>query len=430
MANDQFAEIGRSGLPVWGGRPHADPLRELRSAPAGSGGYRAYNEMRLNDPIIGAMLFAIEQSIRALAWRVEGGDARADFVQACLGDMSHTWNDHLSEALTMLPFGWSWFEIVYKRRPDGRVGWRKFAIRGQNSLHRWELDAQGGVRGMVQVCAPRYEPVTIPIEKSILYRTQLEQGNPEGRSILRAAYTSYYFARNLREIEAIGVERDLCGLPVLQPPEGADLSEGSPDRAAAEALLRRVRNDEEAGVLVPPGWSFSLAGGAGRPAVDTNRVIVRYETRMALSALAGFLMLGLEHTGSLALARAQAALFAEAVSAFADTIADTFTRFAVRRLLRLNGMEAEGVALRHGPPTGLQLGEVGEFLARLAQAGVVRAGDEGLEAWVRALVDAPAVERAESSVQGPETAARDAGGGSRRLPGLGAPLQASGNGGG
>ncbi|GAB4446390.1 MAG: hypothetical protein Kow00120_16540 [Anaerolineae bacterium] len=383
---DQFTEIGRSGLPVWGGRPHADTIRELR----GAARYRAFNEMRLNDPIIGATLFAIEQSIRALDWYVEPrGDARADFVAQCLGDMSHTWNDHLSEALTMLPFGWSWFEIVYRRRADGRVGWRKFAIRGQNTLHRWDLDAQGGIRGMVQVCPPRYEPVTIPIEKSVLYRTRLEQGNPEGRSILRAAYTSYYFARNLREIEAIGVERDLCGLPVLQPPEGADLSEGSADRPAAEALLRRVRNDEEAGVLVPPGWGFSLAGGAGQRAIDANRVIVRYEMRMALSVLAQFLMLGLEHTGSLALARTQAALFASAVSAFADIIADTFTRFAVHRLLDLNGLPAGGVALRRSALNALQLDEIGAFLERMARAGVVH-DDAGLEAWVRSLIHAPA----------------------------------------
>ena len=159
--SDPFAEIGRSGLAVWAGRPHADPLRELR----GPGQYRAFNEMRLNDPVIAATLFAVEQSIRALPWSVEPkGDARAGFVDECLKDMSHTWNDHLSEALTMLPFGWAWFEIVYKRRPDGRIGWRKFAIRGQNTLHRWDLDEQGGVRGLVQLCPPKYEPVTVPIE--------------------------------------------------------------------------------------------------------------------------------------------------------------------------------------------------------------------------------------------------------------------------
>jgi hypothetical protein len=361
-----------------------------------------YNEMRLNDPIVGAILFAVEQSVRALPWFVTPkGDERAAFIQSCLDDTSHSFNDHLSEALTMLPFGWSWFEIVYKRRPDGKIGWRKFAIRGQNTLHRWELDEGGGVRGMTQLCAPDYQPVTVPIEKSVLYRTRIEQGNPEGRSVLRTAYPSYYFVRNLREIEAIGLERDLCGLPMLAPPESADLGEGSADRAAAEALLRRVRNDEEAGVLVPPGWAFSLVSGGGAKA-DTHRVIVRYETRIALSVLAQFLMLGLENTGSLALARTQAALFTSAVSAFADAIADTFTRFAIRRLLELNGMAPEGVALQHGPLGSLHFKEIGEFLSQMAGAGLLDAkSDEGLEAWVRALVEAPAaVDGADADKEG------------------------------
>ncbi len=383
----QFVEVGRSGLPVWAGRAALEPLRELR----GREGIRIYNEMRLNDPVVGAALFAIEQSVRALPWLVAPeGDPRAAFVQAALDDMSHSFNDHLSEALTMLAFGWAWFEVVYKRRPDGRIGWRKFAIRGQNTLHRWEMDAEGGIRGMTQLCPPDYAPVTVPIEKSILYRTRLEQGSPEGRSILRTAYPSYYFVRNLREIEAIGMERDLCGLPVLEPPQGADLGEGSADRAAAEALLRRVRSDEEAGVLVPPGWRFSLLGGGGAKA-DIHKVIVRYETRIALSMLAQFLMLGLDQgTGSLALSRTQIALFASAVSAFADVIADTFARFAVRPLLLLNGMDPEGVALRHGPMSQLQYHEIGEFLARVAGAGLLNPeGDAGLEAWVRALIEAP-----------------------------------------
>lgn len=393
MKNASFAEVGRSGLPVWSGRPHTEPLHKLR----GREGYRIYNEMRLNDPVIGATLFAIEQSVRALSWFVTPkDDPRAGFIQSCLDDMSHSFNDHLSEALTMLPFGWSWFEIIYKRCPDGRVGWRKFAIRGQNTLHRWELDAAGGLRGLVQVCPPDFQPVMVPIEKSILYRTRVEQGNPEGRSILRTAYPSYYFVRNLREIEAIGIERDLCGLPMLVPPEGADLSEGSTDRTAAENLLRRVRNDEEAGVLVPPGWSFNLVSGGGAKA-NVHEVIVRYETRIALSVLAQFLMLGLENTGSLALARTQAALFSSAVSAFADVIADTFTRFAIRPLLKLNALPDGGIKLQHGPLGQLQYNEIGGFLAQMAGVGLLDpAGDEGLEAWVRELVEAPASPKAGS----------------------------------
>jgi hypothetical protein len=48
---------------------------------------------------------------------------------------------------------------------DGKVGWRKFAIRAQSSLDKWDFDDDGGLRGFVQRAAPKYEEVTIPIEK-------------------------------------------------------------------------------------------------------------------------------------------------------------------------------------------------------------------------------------------------------------------------
>ena len=64
---------------------------------------------------------------------------------------------------------------------------------------------------------------TIPMSKALLFRTKSRKNNPEGRSILRNAYRSWYFKRRIQEIEGIGIERDLAGLPVMHGPEGLDL---------------------------------------------------------------------------------------------------------------------------------------------------------------------------------------------------------------
>ena len=129
----------------------------------------------------------------------------------------------------MLPFGYSVFEIVYKIRrgpnsrspkfrsnfTDGLVGWRKIAMRAQDTISEWVIDEDGGIRGYYQNAAPNYETVFIPIEKSLLFRTEVNKNNPEGRSLLRNAYRSYYFLKRIQELEAIGIERELAGLPVL-----------------------------------------------------------------------------------------------------------------------------------------------------------------------------------------------------------------------
>jgi hypothetical protein len=247
---NNFGEVGISGLKFQSGWLYEEFISDLNSQQKRA---RIFNEMRSNDPVIGAMLLARELAIRGVEWRIEGDDKRrSNFIESAWGDMSHSWNDHISEVLTMDTHGWAWFETVYKRRRggsadpasdfnDGRVGWRKFALRSQDSLDSWEFDERGNVTTMLQRTYPDFQIRRIPLSKSLLYRTSREKNNPEGRSPLRPAYTSYYYAKQLRSIEAIGAERDLAGLPMITLPEGADMTPGSSDLTKAEQVVRRVR---------------------------------------------------------------------------------------------------------------------------------------------------------------------------------------------
>jgi len=182
-----MAEKGRTGLSEWSGQIQEDFLKELH----GIKGYKKYNEMRLNSPVIGGMLLAIEQAIRGVDWDVTSeveDDPRVELVNEALDNMSTGFADHITEALTMLPFGYSVFEIVYER-VGANVLWRKFATRAQDTVYQWLFDKAGGLEGIVQVVQTRaFDPVTLPIEKLLVYRTRVEKGNPEGRSILRTAY--------------------------------------------------------------------------------------------------------------------------------------------------------------------------------------------------------------------------------------------------
>jgi len=142
---EDMREIGSTGLLRDGGVIREEYLRELQ----GDRWYRVVKEM-IDDPIVGATLFAIEMMMRQVVWEIKpnksGKQADADFVQECLSDMSFTWADTLGEILTMLPYGWSLLEIVYKVRGgpsddpmynskynDGRIGWRKWPPLSRNS---------------------------------------------------------------------------------------------------------------------------------------------------------------------------------------------------------------------------------------------------------------------------------------------------------
>lgn len=154
---------------------------------------RVYSEM-LADPTVGAVIFAFEQFARGVEWQTEPGEQTprgrdlAKFLEANMHGMSHTWPDFLAEALSMVPYGFACHEIVYERRSDGRVYWRKLPIRSQDSISRWEFDAEGGIKGVWQYIIGEESrtkgfEVFIPAEKLLLFRPSSNKNNPEGRAL-------------------------------------------------------------------------------------------------------------------------------------------------------------------------------------------------------------------------------------------------------
>jgi len=409
-----YREFGSIGLSRWGGRIREEFLPELR----GREGVKRFREMSENDATVGAVLFAIEQSIRRINWEVRPAtDSEEDlwaakFIEECLDDMSHSFQDFISEVLTFLVFGWSYFEIVYKRRlgpdadppskfRDGYIGWRKFAIRAQESLFEWKFDEEGGIQGLVQVALPDYKHRFIPIEKSLLFRTKIIKNNPEGRSVLRNAYRSWFFKKCIEEIEGIGIERDLAGMPVIYLPPGftSEAEAGSSsDEAVAKRLVRRVRRDELEGIVLPGpkadtreaaelgGWLFELLSTGGRRQFDTTEIINRYDRRIAMSVLAQWLLLGMERVGSYALSRNQSDFFLMALEGWTNSIAGVINRFAIPRLFKLNNFKMNPPKIVPAPLARPDLSDVLKVLAFLSGVGL---DVSDLEDYLRNLAGLP-----------------------------------------
>ncbi len=398
----KFTEVGYTGLKRFSGIILEEFLPEL----SGRRGQEVFKEMSDNDPIIGAVLYTIEQAIRRIEWPVyppENDNSNeamilTEYVKSLFDDMSHSWPDTISEILSMLVYGWSYTEVVlkyrrgYHRNPsksskynDGKIGWRKLPIRGQDTLDRWEFDEEGGIRGMCQIGPPTYEPVMVGIERALLFRTKIVKNNPEGRSVLRNAYRPWWFKKNLEEIEAIGMERDLAGLPVLHLPEGIDLdaNENAPLRNWVSKLIRNLRRDEQEGVALPFGWELSLLGSPGKRQFDTNEVINRYDKRIAATSLAQFILLGLERIGSFALARDQKDLFLRSLEGWVNSIASVFNLHLIPKMCRMWGSQLERYpTLNPGTASEPNLRDLGIYINQLVSAEVITP-DSDLERHLR-----------------------------------------------
>ena len=405
-----FREYGKTGLFRFDtGWIYEEFLRELQ----GRKGIEVYKEMSENDDIIGAILFATEMLMRQSKWSIqEAGTEQADldaaeFVRTCMDDMEETWSDFISEVLSFLTYGWSYHEIVYKRRmgrsknpetnskyTDGLIGWRKLPIRSQDTLWEWKYDEKDNLIGLVQCAPPLYEQVFIPIEKALHFKTKSRKGNPEGRSVLRNCYRNWYFKRRIQEIEGIGIERDLAGLPVLEAPEGVDIwsDEYAAELAKAERIVRSVRRDEREGIVLGNGWKFSLTSTGGRRQFDTNQSIERYDTRMAMPVLADFVLLGHQAVGSFALSSDKTELFGVALGAFLDLICEVFNNQAIPRLIDINGEHFAGITdypiLTHGDIETQDLGQLGEFVSKMVGIGAITP-DESMEDYLRLAADLP-----------------------------------------
>lgn len=394
-----FDEIGTSGLRQWSGWVRDEWLSELQGKEAA---WR-YREFLDNDPIAGGFFFLIETLAKGVTWSVTDGDSEwQEHVHSCMDDMSRTWGDFLGEALTFLPYGYAPCEEVFKRREghrpesfamlgegapeddedsqspasskydDGKIGWRKLPLRAQETTLHWDFDGYSKLRGLVQLDWHGGENF-IPITKLALFRFRPVRNNPEGYSLLRKAWTSFYRLRNLQDIEAIGAARDLAGIPEVVPPDGMDLfAPGNEELyARVKEMVTTVHRDEDEGIVWPSaGWIFRLVSSGGSRQFDINAIIRRYEQRIAASLLADFMLLGQDGLGSYAMVDVKSELFGMAVNAVLDSICEVFNRFSIPRLLALNGVHGANLPkLTHTTASRIDIEKVGTFLYNLAGAG-------------------------------------------------------------
>lgn len=405
-----FKELGTTGLQEGSGYIREEFLPKLQWPRAGA----VYQEMSYNDPVITAILLCSRQLIRKVEWSVEAASKdpadveAAEFLQSCMDDMSTTWSAFIDDLMSFFEYGWSYMEIVYKKREgkqgpkgsskheDHRIGWRKISGRSQTTLHSWDIDSYGSIRGMRQYTSNGL--VYIPIEKALLFRTTTARNNPEGKSFLRGAYRPWYFKKHIEEVEGIGIERDLAGLPVITAPAGLDLFDTNNSKAvetknAALKLVSSIRRDRNEGIVLSDGWKIELLSSNSARQFDTNSVINRLDQRIAITMLSDIVMMGGDKVGSFALAKTKESMLAAALDAQLANVVDILNEIAIPRLFALNtftglsGLPKFKVTSVITP----NLTELGNFIKALSGAQMPLFPDIDLENYLRRLVNFPEV---------------------------------------
>lgn len=370
-----------------------------------------HDRMRREDGQVGSVLRAIVLPILGTTWTLDKKGVRpevARFVESELGlnlegaarrrrrRQGIVWQEHLREALLMLPFGFMPFETIYDvdvaapglEDPEqpGRLfaHLRKLAPRMPRTLTEVRVARDGGLAGIVQ--APNGLPgqsvygTFIPVDRLVMYVNDREGADWTGNSVLRTAYKHWLIKDALIRLGAQIVERNGMGIPVVNYRDPAD-------RAKALALAKAFRAGAESGAALPDGMSLSVVGVAGSTADELPRVKYHDEA-IGRSLLAMFLNLGHDN-GARALGDTFVGIFRNAVGAVIRNVEETATEHVIRDLVELNyGPDEAYPTLKAG---SLSEELTAEALKALADAKLLTP-DDTLEAHTRHRFGLPAID--------------------------------------
>lgn len=399
---DLIRAQGASGTYIVHGFLEQDYLSDV----AGTRGLDKFDEMRKSDAQVRATLDAMELPIRSTEWMIEPGtnengetddfceEVRAFIEDALFKKMEQTWDDHLREVLTFLPFGFEVKEKVYTADAD-HVWLKGLEHRKQRTILKWEQE--DGTAGITQILpTPVKDPITgsmkswisIPASKLLVFSFRKEGDNYAGISVLRSAYRHWYTKDLLYKFDAIRHERQGVGVPFIKLPEKAT----DEDKSVAEQILKDLRANEQSGIVLPNGWEFGFADLQAGNTSDLWKSIEHHNQMISKNILAMFMEIVGGEQGSRALSEDQSDFFLLSLEAVAKQIDTVHTRFLIPELCDLNfDMPAPSYypKLMHRKLGSVDYSTFSSVLSTLISAGVVTV-DDPLEDFTRKLMDLPA----------------------------------------
>lgn len=388
-ARPDLNELGSTGNSSLGGIARRD-YNELLT---GSTAIETYDRMRKSDGQVRGTLRLVKTPVLAARWYVEPGTYEeqtpqeleqaqliAKFIERNMMQlMTTSWSQLLAELLLMVDYGYYLFEKVFVEY-NGQIIWKKFAPRHPLDVSEWLFDKNGGPDGVKMTRPEDGSEYTIPMDKLALFTYDMEGGNVEGVSVLRAAYKHWFYKDNFYRIDAIQKERHGIGVPIIILPPNFTPN----DRNLAMEMGRNLRTNESAHVVCPPGWEIKFLELSGNP-VNALESAEHHDLQIARNILAPFI-----NAPAGTSQEDQQELFLKATRYIADTARDVFNKYCIPQLVRWNFGEQEYYPELRVRRIGdaVDWRTVSFAIRNFVGSGIIRP-DERLEAWVRDEMDLP-----------------------------------------
>ena len=332
-------------------------------------GLNTFRKMRMNDPVIGGIIFHLNSIIEQTEFTFEGNVP--NFVEDSIGAKEEEGGflDRLIEdMLSVLVYGFYCGEKIWEA--DKYIKLVDVEPRHQTTITYIEDDY------VVQapLDKPANQPV-IPKEKLVLFYLQSDGRYPYGISLLRPVYKPYYMKTVLEARIAEKLDGDITGIPTLTSPPGFNFAAASPDYPGGcdksiKATLDWAKEVVgERGQVLPNGWELSALDS--HVSIDPDIVIKRYNTEICMGMLEMFMVASLGLTVHKDSAINYLDTLLSAINGIAKKLAKVINKQIIPQLFKYNGRKRVTCKIKAKNTINYNIKDLAGFVARLVAQGVI-----------------------------------------------------------
>jgi hypothetical protein len=402
-----FEEIGTSGTAVQGGYVQSV---ERNQKLQGTNRYKTTSEILANISIVAAGTRYFLDLVAKPSWSVEPADdtdeakVLADFVEDAMYDMATSWT-RITRRTGLYRFhGFCVQEWTAKRRKDGLVGYDDIESRPQHTIERWEIDPRGTVTGMWQTSPQTGQAILLPRQKVIYIVDDTLTDSPEGMGLFRHLVEPAERMKRYLDLEGMGFERDMRGIPVGRVPytairkavKNGDISQADADKITdvLEKFVRAEAKGQHTGLVLDSQpfmnqtadglqasavmqWGVELLTGGATGIEPLGNAINRLAREMATIIGVEGLLIGSDGVGSLALSKDKSNRLYLAVNSTVGDIAEGCEKDFIDPLWILNGFDDDlKPTLKTEDVSFKDVEQIAAVLRDMATAGAVLSADD------------------------------------------------------
>lgn len=328
----------------------------------------------------------------------------AEFMQDICDDLDTSWTRLVRRSIMFKFHGFMAQEWIAKKRDDGLIGLRAIEQRPQHTITKWDLDEGGSIKGLIQTSPQTGEELYLPRGKLLYLVDDTLTDRPDGMGWFHHLVDIGDRLKSLLDLEAIGFERDLRGIPVGRAPfqeinrmisegkltkqQGDDMIAGlrefvTMQRRTSETGLvvdsKPYESKSENGITVSgsPQWDLQLISGDPQSVEEIGMAVKRLQYEVALLLGAEVLLTGREGEGSRALSEDKSRNTYLTANAILADIAEGVNRDIRDPIWAMNGFPDELKPKAVPEDVSFKDAEtVAKTLADMATAGAVLAPDD------------------------------------------------------